>query len=177
MVTITESGLIFGPYPENECFLVEKSATYQNIQSGVKMAEFLRLQRRDSKPPLILVIEAKSSSPRPETEPNFTQYIDEIREKLTNGLVLTIASILRRHEVAQRELSQEFKDLDLATCEFRLILVINGHKKEWLPPLNDALTLSLHSTIKTWALGATSVMVLNEEMASKLGLTCTPSSK
>lgn len=177
MVTITESGLVFGPYPENECFLVEKSATYQNIQNGVKMAEFLLLQRRDSKPPLILVIEVKSSSPHPETQPNFTEFIDEIREKLTNGLMLTIASILERHEVAQRELSQEFKDLDLAICEFRLILVINGHKEEWLPPLKDALTRSLHSTIKTWALGATPIMVLNEKMGSKLGLICSPSSK
>ena len=108
MVTITESGLIFGPYPENECFLVEKSATYQNIQNGVKMAEFLLLQRRDSKPTRVWVIEAKSSSPHPKTQPNFTEFIDEIREKLTNGLVLTIASILKRHEVSQGELSQEF---------------------------------------------------------------------
>lgn len=48
------------------------------------MAEFLLLRQQQSGP-TVWVVEAKSSSPRPETQPDFTAFIDEIRRKLTHG--------------------------------------------------------------------------------------------
>lgn len=165
--SIVESGMTFGPYTEGHCFYIEKSGTYKKVQDGVRMAEFLLLRFNPDKPSQAWIIEAKSSSPQPQTQPNFKEYIDEIREKLTNGLGLFVASLLNRHESARRELSAEFKSLDLETCGFRLVLIIHGHENEWLPPLQDALTKSLHSIVKTWALGPSAVAVLNEEGARK----------
>jgi len=116
------------------------------------------------------VVEAKSSSPRPETNPNFEDFIDEIREKLTNALSLGLAACLKRHKGTYAELPQPFKNLDLSSVDFRLILVINGHKETWLPPLQEALSKALLSTVKTWALSATAVAVINEELAKSSGL-------
>ena len=50
------------------------------------------------------------------------------------------------------------------------MLVINGHKQEWLAPLQSELSLVLKPIVKTWALPATSVVVLNHELAQKYGL-------
>lgn len=164
---IIESGMTFGPYPEGHCFYIEKSATYQKIKEGVKIAEFLLLHSQDDS--IVWIVEAKQSSPRPETQPNFEDFLLEIQEKLTNALTLTVATCLKRHST-YGELPNSFQTLDLEKASFRLILVIKGHQEAWLPPLKDALEKALKPTIKTWNLSATSVVVLNDTMARTQGL-------
>ena len=68
------------------------------------------------------------------------------------------------------ELPEEFRRLDLGTTGFRLLLVIKTAKESWLPPLNDALKVALHATVKTWALGPNAVAVLTEDGARQYGL-------
>lgn len=164
---IHESGMTFGPYLEGSCFHIEKCATYASIQNGVKIAEFLLLHAQND--PTVWIVEAKSSTPRPETQPNFDDFIEEIREKLVNALTLSVAACLKRHSTYE-ELPSSFQTLDLKTTKFRLILIVNGHQEEWLPPLQDALKLALHSTVKTWNLSPTSVVVLNDVLARSQGL-------
>lgn len=164
---IIESGMTFGPYPEGDCFYIEKSATYQKIKQGVKIAEFLLLHSQDDS--IVWIVEAKQSSPRPETQPNFDDFLLEIQEKLTNALTLSVATCLKRHSTYE-ELPNSFQTLDLEKASFRLILVIKGHQEAWLPPLQDALKKALNPTIKTWNLSATSVVVLNDTMARLQGL-------
>lgn len=166
---IIESGMTFGPFPDGQCFYIEKSACYEKVQEGVQMAEFL-LFKQQHQGPTVWVVEAKSSSPRPETQPNFAEFIDEIRAKLTNGFLLAVAARLQRHPAAANELPDAFKTLDLKTRGFRFVLVINGHKQEWLEPLQSALVQALKPVVKTWALPATSVAVLNHELAQQHGL-------
>jgi hypothetical protein len=162
--------MTFGPYADGACFHIEKSRCYSQIQEGVQMAEFLLLRHKNGKPPEIWVVEAKQSSPRPETQPNFKAFIDEIRAKLTNGFLLGLAALMRRHPGAADELPAPFQTLDTQSLGFRFVLVINGHKQEWLDPLQSALSLALKPVVRTWALPATSVAVLNHELAQTHGL-------
>jgi len=99
-ITIDESGMTFGPYPSGHCFHIEKSALYTDIRQGVKMAEFLLLHADRDRPTMLWVVEAKSSSPRPKNDPDFGQFIMEIREKWINVLSLVLASRLGRHRQA-----------------------------------------------------------------------------
>jgi hypothetical protein len=170
MDPIIESGMIFGPYPDKHCFYIEKSATYEEIQHGVRMAEFLLLRLKAGKPPEVWVVEAKRTAPRAESKEDFGKYIDEIREKLVNGFGLGLASYLKRHATAVDEMPAGIKALDLGTAGFRLLLVIKTAQDSWLPPLNDALKKALHSTVKTWALGPNAVAVLTEDRARQLQL-------
>ncbi|MBO0349473.1 hypothetical protein J0895_10205 [Phormidium pseudopriestleyi FRX01] len=165
---IIESGMNFGPYPEGHCFYIEKSKTYQAIQADVKMAEFLLLP--DLNKASVWIVEAKSSSPRPETQPNFDEFIQEICDKLTNAMALCIATCLKRHASTYDELPVTFQSLALEKTEFRLILVIKGHRNDWLPPLQDALKKALKPTVQTWKLSPTSVVVLNDTIARSQGL-------
>lgn len=168
--TIIESGMRFGPFAQGTCLYVEKSRCYEAIQQDVQMAEFLLLRALPDKIPVIWIVEAKSSSPRPGTAPNFDQFIDDIRAKLTNGFLLGASMLLRRHDEAADELPEGFKGLDLRTLDFRFVLVIKGHKDEWLMPLASALSLALKPVIKAWAIDPHSVIVLNDEMARRRGL-------
>ncbi|MGO8766428.1 MAG: hypothetical protein ACLQSR_14985 [Limisphaerales bacterium] len=174
MDPIIESGMTFGPYPDEHCFHVEKSTTCGNIRQGVQMAEFLLLRLKAGRPPEVWVVEAKTSAPRAESTTDFADYIDEVREKLVNGFGVGLASNLRRHAMAVGEMPAGIRNLDLSTAGFRLLLVIKTSQDSWLPPLNDALQSALRSTVKTWALGSNAVAVLTEDRARQWGLIVTP---
>jgi hypothetical protein len=167
---IIESGMTFGPFPHGHCFHIEKSEVYRKVKVGVKMVEFLLLKIRDGHPPIVWMVEARSSTPKPQPQPNFDAFIDEMRQKFTNALSLGLAACLKRHEDADAELPEPFKGLDLSVTSFRLILVINHHKDAWCDPLRDALEKALRSTVKTWALGPAAVLVINDGMARSHGL-------
>ena len=167
---IIESGMTFGPYHHEHFLYIEKSKLYKNIQADVRMAEFLILRLKAGRPPSIWIVEAKSSTPRPETTPDFNGFIEEIKLKFNNALSLSLAALLQRHKLASDELSVPFRALDLSAVVFRFVLVINGHQDSWLPPLQEALTKALTPTIKTWALSLPAVTVINEVMASEYGL-------
>ena len=174
MLSFTESGMTFGPYAEADCFCIEKCATYVAIQDRVKMAEFLLIREKPEEPLCVWIVEAKQSSPQPKTQPEFDGFISDIKDKLTNGLSLCFASVLKRHPKTLAELPDKFKNLDLSTVGFRLVLIINGHQKAWLPPLQDAVRRTLHATEKTWALDPNAVVVLNHEGAKQFGLISAP---
>lgn len=161
---IIESGMTFGPYPEGQCFYIEKSACYEKVREGVQMAEFLLLKEQQQGP-TVWVVEAKSSCPR-----EFTAYMDEIRVKLANAFLLGVAACIGRHPAANDELPQAFKDLDLTSASFRFVLVIKGVPECHLEVLQNALGVLLKPVIKTWSMLPTSVMVLNEINAQKHGL-------
>lgn len=164
------AGQDFGPYPDGHCFYIETSSLYRQIQQGVRVAEMVLLRGKSVDPPVFWVIEAKSSTPRPETQLDFDTFIDEIRDKLTNTLVLLIAARLGRHRNGIEILPELFKNEDLSQAGFRFVLVVNGHEDAWCQPLQDALTRALHATVKTWALKPTAVAVINEKTARVKGL-------
>lgn len=172
-VTIVESGMSFGPYPDDDCFQVEKSQLYARIEDGVKIAEFAVIRRRPAKPVTIFLIEAKSSAPNPgnpQSAKAFQDYIAEVHQKMHNGLQVLFAAWLARHPEAQTELPPGFQAVRFDALPIECVLVINGHQKTWLPPVQDALKRSLALVIKTLGLPANGVSVINDEMARNYGL-------
>jgi hypothetical protein len=174
-LTISESGMVFGPFPSDTCFYIEKSNIYQSIQKGVKISEFLLLRKVETGSPVIWVVEAKQSTPNLEsTESNskdkFDSFIEEIRDKLLNGFLLGVAISLNRHNDAQSELPEAFRKLTIHDTDFRLVLVIKGHESSWLPPLQDALRQKLFAVAKVWGMASNAVAVINDDIAKKNGL-------
>ncbi|MXZ82628.1 MAG: hypothetical protein F4Z10_02845 [Synechococcus sp. SB0666_bin_14] len=178
-IPITESGMDFGPFAQDECFHVEESKAYKAIQDGVKMAEFLLLRANDSTSnnnAAIWIVEAKSSSPRPDNPSgDFGRFIDEIKQKLVNALSLGLACVLGRHPQAETELPSAFKNISLSRVQVKFVVVIKGRSDDTLSPITDALKKALHPTIKTWAFDPASVIVLNEALAREYGLINTTS--
>lgn len=83
---IIESELTFGPFPEGHCFYIEKSQTYKRIESGVKMVEFLLLRTSvTANKTAIWMIEAKKSSPNPNTHGKLEERMNEVSKKLNSN--------------------------------------------------------------------------------------------
>ncbi|TWC06693.1 MULTISPECIES: hypothetical protein [unclassified Pseudomonas] len=164
-ISFVESGMSFGPYAEDEIFPIEKSPLYKDLGQGLMIAEFVLIRPGVNGSEEVWVIEAKSSAPK-----SFANYIEEIRQKLTNSVQLTLASCLRRHQQAAELLPARFLRLDLGACTFKCILVINGFRKDWLPPLQSALAKEMNSLVKTMGLKPGSVSVINDDKARELKL-------
>lgn len=171
MVTHYESEMVFGPFRKSKLFRIEESNVYAENQVGVKIADLVVLRGKIFKDKELLIIEAKSSSPQPVTQPNFDDFILEIRDKLVNSLDLTFACILKRHRrMGTSSLPSRYRYIKLRSVRIMLILVIRGHQLTWLEPIQRALSAQLSPTIKTWNLGPNSVKVLNDDLAREFGL-------
>lgn len=164
-ISFVESGMRFGPYAIDEIFPIEQSPLYKSLGQGLMIAEFVLLRSGPSGAEEVWVIEAKSSAPRA-----FGNYIEEIRQKLTNSVQLTVASCLKRHPQAVDILPSRFLDLDLGACTFKCILIIKGFRKDWLPPLQSALVKEMNSLVKTMGFKPGSISVINDDKARELKL-------
>lgn len=164
-ITIPESGMTFGPFPDEHCFHIEKSKIYDKLKNGLQIAEFLLIQPDKNK---LLVVEAKSGSPdpaNPESKESFDDYITKVSQKLLNAFILGLALCLERHVNNKDDISICFKKITHDSVKVILLLVINGHKKEWLIPITEALQRKLKSIGKTWPL---EVYAINEKIAQRI---------
>ena len=92
---------------------------------------------------------------------------------MTNTLQILLAAILKRHTNTD-ELSKAFQAIHLQAISIKFILVINGHREDWLPPIQHALNQKLAVFAKSLALGAQTVAVLNHSLAQRHGLIAAP---
>lgn len=164
MIQINESNMLFGDFEEDRVFQIENSELHKNVGNGIKVVEFILLSKENE----LSFIEAKSSLPKPVKDNiiRFNEFINEISDKFIHSFNLYYSAILRRCKECE-ELNQSFMNLDNSQINFKFILVINGHRTEWLMPLSDALkeSLAYHNTI--WK---SQVVVLNDELAKKYKL-------
>ena len=168
---ITESGMEFGPFPDDHCFHIESSDVYDKVRTGVKMAEFLLLRPADGERPRLWVVEAKSSAPQLAGAPQrFQEFIAEVRDKLLNAFSLGWACCLDRHPETRGELPASFQELNLSRAKVQFVLVIRDHDRQWLFEIESALAKALEPTVKTWALEPGSVMVINAAQAKRYQL-------
>ncbi|MCU0117253.1 hypothetical protein N8H74_03225 [Pseudomonas sp. B2M1-30] len=159
-ISIEESGMIFGPFPEEKLFPIETSPLSKRLGEGIKVTEFVLLRDLPGRPVEAWFIEAKSSAPR-----QTANFVEEIRQKFTNSVQLTLASCLRRHDHSEELLPVGFLNLDLGSCALKCVLVINNFPKEWMVDLQSALNKAMNSMAKTLGLKPGSTIVINDEMA------------
>ena len=161
--SVRESGMDFGPFPHDTLFQIENSALIKRLGAGLKVSEMVVFWQDK-----ICVIEAKSSSPKNEDLQRFSEFCAEIREKLQNSLLLTFAMQAGRHgEKAQQELPVKLREAPTGT-EVLFLLVIRGHQKGWLPPIQDGLNRALSTVLRCF--GTSKLLVLNDEQARTHGL-------
>jgi len=160
MKTVKESGMEFGPFDDNFLYEIEHSDLHKSVGEGIKIAEFIFYEDRSE---CFWIIEAKSSSPRPASSEDFSRFIREIEEKLTNALFLLNSALLERHR--RPDIPTTFVSVGLNMANYKFILVIREHAKGWLPPLQDAMNRALSRYVKTWNISPMSMLVLNDDMA------------
>ncbi|MGI2910643.1 hypothetical protein [Vibrio alginolyticus] len=167
MVSITESGVIFGNFAPDNCYQIEHSQGHSSLGQGFKMVEFTFLT--DQK---LYVIEAKSSIPNPQTDlSKYDEFWNEIFEKFENALLLQMMGYVRRNEHSANELPQNLKTMNWEQISIQLRLVI--------PKVPDGealnqITLKFRQRMlklkKLWNINDAHIFVLNEGKARREGL-------
>ena len=160
MVEFEESDMTFS-FPAEDLYRIEKSGLPAALQ--FKACECLVKKGSD-----ILLIEAKSSSPKQDNSPEkFRAYIDEIGRKFSDSLLLYNAVLLRHKD---EDMGVNLLHVDLKKAKYKLYLIVSGHKSEWLPPLMNALKKELKHTLKLWQIEDTAIKVLDKGRAQKYGI-------
>ncbi len=163
MVQIKESGMIFGKYEPQCLYQIENSKLHKGLGTGIKSVEFILLRDTNK----IFFIEAKSSSPKAETNAvRYHEFIDEITDKFIHSFNMFSAWKAERLDDAGEagEKLQAVRMKDISTI---FILVIRGHRREWLLPLQEELNRKLRYQRKIWR---SSVIVMNDEIAKQYHL-------
>ena len=148
----------FGEYDISEVFQIEKSALYHSLGKGISTVEFV-LYKANSE---LLLIEAKFNSPRPAKQMDFNDFIDEIYAKFAHSVQVFFAVVLSRLRDSNNDMPNTFKTIDYADVAIKLLLVIRGHREEWLLPIPDALRKRLRRECRIWKL---QLAVINDEIA------------
>ena len=161
MVTFEESGMTFS-FEDKNLFYIEKSERFNGIE-GAKPCECVALH--DGK---VCFMEAKSSSPRPQNEEQFVAFVREIAQKFNDSYTYYNATHQKRQ--LPDEVSQNLQSIPLARQKYEFILIINGHQREWLPPVLDQLKKMMKKVLKLWGLDDACVKVVNEQGAISKGL-------
>ena len=163
-VVITESGMQFGAYVEEQVFRLEKSRQYTKtlMSNGIKSCEFIL--RRDSK---LFFVEAKASCPKQitadtpeEKKEKYDEYIQDIVLKMRHSLTLYSNILFQRYET--EGISETLRQTDMSALEIVLVLVIKEAEKEWLIPFQDKFRRELKEEIRIWK---SSLIVMNEATA------------
>ena len=165
MVSITESGVNFGDFSEEDLYKIEHSQGHLSLGEGFKMVEFTYLREQD-----LFVLEAKSSIPKAESQPDYDNFWDEIFEKFENALLLQIMGFLKRNPSVEQELPNNHKSIQWQTTIINLRLVIPKVPTQYLPPITDKFRQRLSKIKKLWNIKDTNIFVLNEEKARAEGL-------
>ena len=142
-------------FPKEEVYRIEKS----NLLAKVHLKATECAVWRNGK---IVFVEAKSSTPRPQKEEQFEQFICDITDKFVHSIIFYNAVMLRHQEEI---LPAAIRNVDLQTARYSFVLVIHGHKLEWLPPLMDALRSKMSDMLKLWNIPDIEVKVINDQIA------------
>lgn len=154
MPTFEESRMTFS-FPEDDVYRIEKSPLLAEVE--LKATECV--VRRDE---ALMFIEAKSSTPRPQTVEKFDDFIDDITTKFTHSIEFYNALMLRH---GGKGLPKNVGNVNLSNISYSFVLIVHGHKLEWLPPLMDALKSRMRHTLKLWNVADVAVRVMNDQIA------------
>lgn len=169
MITFIESGMTFS-FADSDAFQIEKCPTYLDIQKGTKVCECIAM---DSNKAQILLIEAKSSFSNPLNNiEHFSNNVCDITEKFINSLLLYYGLLLKRPYKTFSELPEKLQLSAVLTQSHRIIpvLILNNFKKEWLPPVKEALNNKIKQFSFSKILLLEDTQVLTKEMAIKLNI-------
>ncbi|MBS5607641.1 hypothetical protein DWX10_28710 [Clostridium sp. AF18-27] len=155
--------MIFGDYNQGRVFKIENSQMHKEAGSRVRSVEFILLKGKNG----LWFIEAKSSSPKSETSwDRYQEFIGEITEKFIHSFNMLCAWYLGRLSDYD-EIGTDLKAITGKMADFVFVLVIRGHKMEWLLPLQEELRQKLKYHNSIWN---SKIIVMNDEIAREYHL-------
>lgn len=157
-----ESGMQFNFQIDENYFFIEEWVKSQSLKS-VKSVEYAYFDKKNR----LLLIEAKSSSPRPVLDGNNEKYetfITEIIEKITHSIDMLFAALIGYRKA---QIPDTYKNSDYSKINLLVLIVIKGHKPSWTLPIQVDLKQRLRSHLSIWRMD---IKVINDEEALNYNL-------
>lgn len=167
-ITISESGLTFGPFDPSNLLWLERSPVYQELPNGhgIKMAEFAWVKISSDRC-MTYVVEVQASFPRPA---NSEAAIQELKEKFFNALALITALKSGLHTRHESALPGTFKPYSMTDLTHQLVLIIPDIPSEQCDNVQRLLAKGLKPVTFFWDLSNPAIVVMNRQIAIKHGL-------
>ena len=162
MNSFVESGMTFGPFPDEKIFRIEQSRMLRSC-TGVMPVEFIWHRKKN----VLCFVEAKSSSPinRPGNEDQYKVFLQEIYSKFAHSIDLLLAGLLKR-KPGHNEINDSIKNADYKVIQFKFVLVLKGHENE---DLLEGLRMDLEKELTPLrSIWGGQLLVLNEQMAREV---------
>lgn len=125
-------------FDEDMVCCLEKEPFYKNTEC-VKVCDFVSLTTKKAGS-ILCFIEAKKSAPK-----QLREYVDVVHDKFCHSLFLYIGAIFNRHRHPSANMSDQMRARNNLELPAYCVLVVKKHKKEWLPPVQDALKREMRS--------------------------------
>lgn len=161
---IVESGMTF-EVDEDFLYHIEESALVKKTKY-FKTPEFAFLTGKD----VVVIVEAKTSVPRPESKEDFKSYLEEIRDKFMNAMALLNACWSKRNLAELGEMPGSMQKVTIVEANYKLYLVVASAQEEWLVNVNNAFKSELQILFRTWNVQDTAFKVITKAKAIQLGL-------
>ena len=153
-----ESGMTFGPFEDEKVFEIESSKMLKSC-NGIKPVEFVYHKKQY----LMLFVEAKSSGPfnHEGNETKYEEFLQDVTQKFEDSFNLFMAGKLERKS-GHEEISRKMKTADYKKMNFKFVLIIRGHEKTWLAPLQMDFEKKMKRFKTIWN---SDVIVMNDTIA------------
>lgn len=156
-MNFTESNMQFS-FPDDDCFRIEHSPLHLELGEGIKICEAI-VRINDS----IVFIEAKSSFSQPGSKEKFSVGVAEAYDKFLNSILIYLGLQTQRPYKNNQIPDNLILAKSSSNLKIKCYYIINGFQKEWLPPVNEAISSSLSRVKKTLLID--SIMVINDAIA------------
>ncbi|WP_329766305.1 hypothetical protein [Stenotrophomonas geniculata] len=167
-ITIIESGMTFGPFPDEDIYPIETCPSATTLGANIKRVEFI-VQLDLGKKKKFSLVEAKSSIPR-ETD----IFWSEVLEKFQHSLLIWTLGATGRHASVQAALPTSFKEHGWSNKEIELILVIPDVPDHMLPTFSDQFRRVAPGFYRSSGIDFSRIVVLNHKQAHQHGLCTAP---
>lgn len=164
------SEMVFGPFPEDCVFHLEKSSMYAEEfrRDGAKSCEFILLRDHT-----LYFVEAKKTCPNckntsesDKKQEKYREYITDISQKMSDSLEMFTSILLKCNDT--EEIPDRMRLNDLKDYAIRFVLVVKNAEPGWLEPYPAVLQSKLRKEMSIWHVP--SFIVWTEERAKKRGL-------
>lgn len=150
-------------FPDADCFRIEHSPVHKELGEGIKICEAI-VRIDDS----IVFIEAKSSFPQPGSKEDFSARVAEAYDKFLNSILIYLGLQTQRPYKNKQIPANLIIAEPTSNLKIKCYYIIHGFQRDWLPPVNEAIGLSLSKIKKTLLID--SIMVINDTVARNHGL-------
>lgn len=170
MSMIEESDILFGEFEPERLFVIENSEVQKKAGKGIKTVEFIYLTENDN----LLFLEAKKTCPNAENKDTterkqvkYEKFFSDVTDKFIHSINMFAATVLKRNTDCNIEDNFVKSKTTYENVGIKLILVVTYAEESWLQGPKIELEKRLMHIRKIWN---ADVLVLNKEMAQKLGL-------